>query len=174
MTLTAEGLPSPVDVDKFRSVMGTVCQHVSVVSANSVDGRPHGTTVTAFCSLSLRPPMISVALDRNSRLLARLIHTRRLGISLLSDRQHLIAEKFATKSDNKADCSAWIERDDLPYIDGAAGWLTCEVTEFVAGGDHIALFCLVTSVIHSDRNPLVYSHRRYGTNSGLLEMIGKT
>jgi hypothetical protein len=42
--------------------------------------------------------MISVALDRNSRLLAQLIHTRRLGISLLSDRQHLIAEKFATKS----------------------------------------------------------------------------
>jgi flavin reductase (DIM6/NTAB) family NADH-FMN oxidoreductase RutF len=146
MTLTAEGAPSPVDVDKFRSVMGTVCQHVSVVSAHSIDGRPHGTTVTAFCSLSLRPPMISVALDRNSRLLAQLIHTRRLGISLLSDRQHLIAEKFATKSDNKADCSACIEWDGL---------------------------ALHRRRRHSDRNPLVYSHHRYGTNSGLLEMIGK-
>ena len=47
----------------FREVMAGVATPVSVVTAIS-DGRPHGTTVSAFASLSMDPPMVLVALDR--------------------------------------------------------------------------------------------------------------
>ncbi len=47
----------------FRDVMAGVCTPVTVVTALDGD-RPHGTTVSAFASLSMAPPMVLVALDR--------------------------------------------------------------------------------------------------------------
>src|ERR1700684_157373 len=49
----------------FRDLMAAVCAQVTIVTA--AEGGPFGTTVSAFASLSLRPPMITVALDRGSR-----------------------------------------------------------------------------------------------------------
>jgi len=46
--------------------MGSVCTPVSVVTSYD-STRPHGTTVSAFCSLSLTPPMVLVALDPGFR-----------------------------------------------------------------------------------------------------------
>jgi flavin reductase (DIM6/NTAB) family NADH-FMN oxidoreductase RutF len=57
--------------DTFRDVMAGVPTPVPVVTTQ-VDDRPHGTTVRAFASLSMAPPMLLAALDRRSKLLARL------------------------------------------------------------------------------------------------------
>jgi flavin reductase (DIM6/NTAB) family NADH-FMN oxidoreductase RutF len=54
-----------VSADDFRSVMGAVATPVAVATAMDQRG-PHGTTVSAFTSLSLDPPMVLVALDRGS------------------------------------------------------------------------------------------------------------
>ena len=45
--------------------MAAVCTPVTVVTTADEDG-PHGATVSAFASLSLRPPLVTVALDRRS------------------------------------------------------------------------------------------------------------
>ncbi|OHV43606.1 flavin reductase family protein [Pseudofrankia sp. BMG5.37] len=50
----------------FWDLMAGVCAPVTVVTA--AEGGPFGTTVSAFASLSLRSPMITVALNRGSRL----------------------------------------------------------------------------------------------------------
>src|SRR4051795_13253886 len=47
----------------FREVMAGVAPPVSVVTAIA-RGLPHGTTVSAFASLSMDPPMVLVALGR--------------------------------------------------------------------------------------------------------------
>ena len=56
----------------FRDLMAGVCAPVTVVTTADQDG-PHGATVSSFASLSLRPPLVSVALDRRSGLLARIM-----------------------------------------------------------------------------------------------------
>src|SRR5580692_8084113 len=48
----------------FRDLMAAVCAQVTIVTA--AEGGPFGTTVSAFASLSLRPPMITVALASRS------------------------------------------------------------------------------------------------------------
>ncbi|WP_445189121.1 flavin reductase family protein [Pseudonocardia sp. Cha107L01] len=165
---------TPIDTDTFRSVMGTLCQQVTVIGTRTADGQLHGTTVTAFCSLSLRPPMVSVALDRESRLLGHLVNVRRLSVSLLSHDQDSVAKLFATRSDDKNSSASWtIGPGDLPYVDGASAWLTCDVVEFVQDGDHNVLFCVVTHASHSgELRPLVYSHRMFGTNSAVMKDKG--
>jgi flavin reductase (DIM6/NTAB) family NADH-FMN oxidoreductase RutF len=49
----------------FLDVMAQVCTPVTVVTTIA-DGVPHGMTVSAFMSLSLRPPVIAGALDLTS------------------------------------------------------------------------------------------------------------
>ena len=53
---------------RFREVMAGVPTPVSVITSMG-DGLPHGTTVSAFASLSMTPPMVLVSLDRDEQLL---------------------------------------------------------------------------------------------------------
>lgn len=171
LTLAAGSPATPVSTDRFRSIMGTVCAQVAVITTVTEHGRLHGTTVTAFAALSLEPPMVSVALDRSSRLLAGARQSGRVGITLLADGQDDLALHFASKADDKFETVAWHLHSGLPRLDGAAGWLGCEVRELVDGGDHVVLFCLVHDVETSEQRPLVYGHRRFGTHSGLLASL---
>lgn len=72
--MNASGSAFRVEPDLFRSVMATVCSQV-VVATTTAYGRAHGTTVTAFSSMSLEPPLVAVSLDRNSLLLAHIRHS---------------------------------------------------------------------------------------------------
>ena len=68
--------------EHFREVMAGVATPVTVVTAMS-DGPPHGTTVSAFASLSMNPPMVLVSLDRGSELLSLIQESRRFGVNVL-------------------------------------------------------------------------------------------
>ena len=46
-----------IDHDAFRAVMGRFASGVTVVTSVDADGFDEGMTVSAFCSLSLDPPM---------------------------------------------------------------------------------------------------------------------
>lgn len=84
----------------FRDAMAGVCTAVSVVTA--MDGeRPHGTTVSAFASLSMAPPMVLVALDRGSELLALVRAEGRFGLNVLGADQASCAARFARKGQDK-------------------------------------------------------------------------
>jgi flavin reductase (DIM6/NTAB) family NADH-FMN oxidoreductase RutF len=67
VSMTATQL-TPVDSAACRAAMGAVATPVSVVTAMAE--APHGTTVSAFCSLSLDPPLVLVSLGKDSDLLA--------------------------------------------------------------------------------------------------------
>src|SRR3984957_7916709 len=83
----------------FRDLMAAVCAQVTIVTA--AEGGPFGTTVSAFASLSLRPPMITVALDRSSRLLGPVFRTGRFGVNVLGQGQEETARLFAQRSANR-------------------------------------------------------------------------
>ncbi|NLT07050.1 MAG: flavin reductase family protein [Solirubrobacterales bacterium] len=164
--------PGPLDEADFREVMAAVCTPVTVVT--TLDGdRPHGTTVSAFGSLSLRPPMVTVALDRDSDLLALVRRTRRIGVNVLSHGQEELALAFARKGGDKFDGVAWGVDHDLPRIDGVGGWLACDVAEIVPGGDHSIVLGGVVAAHAQSEPPLVYQRRLFGTHSAFLVAPGE-
>jgi flavin reductase (DIM6/NTAB) family NADH-FMN oxidoreductase RutF len=148
--------------------MASVCAPVAVVTASD-EGRPHGTTVSAFSSLSLDPPLVMVALDRSSDLLAILRRTGRFGVNLLSYAQDDLAVRFAQKGRTKFDGVDWREEDGLPRLMPRSGWLACRVTELHDGGDHLLAIGQVEVAEPSAEAPLVYHKRRFGTHSGSLD-----
>ena len=166
-----EGPDRSADADpaldqRFVSVMGGVAAPVVVVTSRAGD-RPHGTTVSAFASLSRRPPMITVALDRGSELLAQVEACGRFGINVLSHDQSELALSFARKGSSRFDNVAWELADGMPRLQGTTGWLVCEVATIADGGDHRILLGTVVAAEDTAARPLVYHRRTFGTHASL-------
>ncbi|MBT2273349.1 flavin reductase family protein [Rhodococcus enclensis] len=156
-----------VPPEAFREVMAALCAPVSVVTTETGDGQPYGATVSAVASLSLRPPLVSIALDRASTLLAHIQQSNRVGINLLAHEQQATAAVFARSGVDRFAGVGWRWEDGLPRIDATTGWLAADVESFVPAGDHVILVAAVRAAKTYAGLPLVYAHRRYGTHSGL-------
>ena len=166
-TAPADPSTSPTIQATFRDVMAGVCTPVSVVTAMS-DGLPHGTTVSAFASLSMDPPMVLVSLDRSSELLAVLREARRFGLNVLGSDQASLALAFARKGGvGKFAGVAWDVESGVPRLPGAGGFLACDVAEFVEGGDHVVVLGLVRAADTVSGPPLTYHARVFGTHAAL-------
>jgi flavin reductase (DIM6/NTAB) family NADH-FMN oxidoreductase RutF len=152
---------------RFREVMSRVATPVAVVTALD-DGRPHGTTVSAFASLSMTPPMVLVSLDRGSDLLALVRRSGRFGLNVLEASQSALALAFAAKGGTaKFQGVPWVLADDLPRLPGVTGWLACAVENLVEGGDHVIALGRVVSADCCDGSPLTYHARVFGTHTVL-------
>jgi flavin reductase (DIM6/NTAB) family NADH-FMN oxidoreductase RutF len=149
----------------FRDVMASVCTPVSVVTAMAAD-LPHGTTVSAFTSLSLDPPMVLVALDRGSDLLALVRRTGRFGLNVLSGAQSGLALTFARKGGPaKFTDVEWEAEAGVPRIPGAGGFLACTIDKLVDGGDHVVVMGTVLVAESVTGPPLTYHGRLFGTHA---------
>lgn len=150
----------------FKEVMAGVCTPVSVVTAFDGD-RPHGTTVSAFTSLSMNPPMVLVALDRSSDLLQLVRASGWFGVNVLSDEQAGLATCFAGKGAAKFDHVPWHEASGAPRLDDVPGWLACSVERLVDGGDHVIVLGAIGAAERRPAAPLTYHDRAFGTHRAL-------
>lgn len=153
-----------MSVDKdFRLAMRNVTAPVSVVTT-FVEGRPLGTTVSAFDSLSMEPPMMTVALHVNSFLLGHLTIGLPLGINVLGHEQEDVAMRFATRSDDRFDGVSWTLTDGAPELAGIHAWIGLRVRELVRGGDHVVVVGDVVGARQGVGRPLTYHDRTFGTH----------
>jgi flavin reductase (DIM6/NTAB) family NADH-FMN oxidoreductase RutF len=148
----------------FRDLMAGVCAPVSIVTTADHDGA-HGATVSSLASVSLRPPLVSIALDCNSTLLARILDSRRFGVNVLGRAQDDLAVVFASRGVDRFHHLHWSMVDGLPRIEGAVGWAACDLHQSVEAGDHLLLIGLVRNAASSPQPPLIYGHRTFGTHS---------
>ncbi|WP_217211494.1 flavin reductase family protein [Streptomyces sp. AC550_RSS872] len=162
---------SAITLQAFRDAMSTVVSPVAVATA--MDGsRPHGTTVSAFVSLSLTPPMVLVSLDNRSQLLAVIRRTGRLGLNILGAHQADLALAFARSGPDKFDGVTWSPSQDRPRLPGSAAWIAAKAGEYVTAGDHTVLLAHVVTAEPgegdpADLSPLTYHQRSFGTHTPL-------
>ncbi len=147
-------------LDAFRETLSAVPMPVTVITAIE-NGRAHGTTIGAFCSLSAEPPLVLMALDRSSNLLPLVESTGRFAVNVLGSDQEEIGRTCARKDVDKFAAVPWCDRGGLPRIDGATAWLACLVRDLMLAGDHVIVVGLVTECDPGDGGALVYHRRRY-------------
>lgn len=151
------------DQHVFRQVMSHVATPVAVVTTIN-NGRPHGTTVSAFMSLSLKPPTIVVALDRKSELLTAVQHADGFAVNVLDVDQVDEAMAFAgTGGAAKFDGIEWRYDRGLPRLVNAPTWLACEKAALLDGGDHVMVVGGVFAAESDNAAPLIYHTRTFGT-----------
>ena len=146
----------------FLDTMASTCSSVSVVTTGDT-GASHGTTVSAFCSLSMDPPMILVSLDNSSRLLRHIRNSGRFGLNLLASDQSTLARRFASKAEDKFEGVDHELAGDVPRLRGTAGWVSCDLDAELPGGDHTILLGTVVDAVSTGRAPLTYYSRSFGT-----------
>lgn len=157
-----------MEPEVFKRLMAGVPAPVMIVTVLT-DGKAHGATVSSFASLSLDPPLISIALIEGSGPLGQIRASGRFGVNLLGYWQTDLALIFASKSVDRFAGVPWHLERGLPRFPGCASFAACDVHEEVKGGDHALLFGRVTYAHSSDEPPLVYTARQFGTHSKLIE-----
>ena len=152
----------------FRAAMASVGAPVSVVTT-LVDGLPCGTTVNAFASLSMQPPMVLMSLDLGSDLLALMRQSGGFGLNVLSSSQTGLALNFARKGGSAKFAGVpWEVAAAVPRIPEATGFVASTVGQLVPGGDHVVVFGHVLMAVSADRPPLTYQARVFGTHAPVL------
>lgn len=158
----AEGSAEELEV-AFRAAMGHVASPVAVVTTYA-DGRPAGSTVSAFMSLSMQPPMLLVSLDARSSLLPLLPVGAAMGVNILASGQSEVATLFATRGADRFATVAWEVRDGAPALADTHAWVATRVASLVPAGDHVLVLADVVGASHRTQEPLVYHRRSYGTH----------
>jgi flavin reductase (DIM6/NTAB) family NADH-FMN oxidoreductase RutF len=154
----------PVVEKNFRAAMSHVAAPVSIVTT-VVDGRPWGTTVSAFASLSMQPPMLLVSLQHDSGLLAVVEEGSVLGVNVLSVGQSELALRFARKDQDRFDSTPWRIVDGAPQLEDIHAYVAVTVSQMVTGGDHVVLFCDVIDADTYETQPLTYHRRLFGSHT---------
>jgi flavin reductase (DIM6/NTAB) family NADH-FMN oxidoreductase RutF len=138
----------------IRSIFGKFATGVTVVTA--YDEHPYGMTANSFTSVSVRPPLVLICVNRHATIHQAVLETGAFAISVLSAHQEHVAQYFADHSRPRGTAEfgpvGWSPAPGTgsPVLDGALGWLDCELTASYDGGDH-AIF--LGSVLASGSGP---------------------
>src|SRR5207245_10993470 len=75
---------------------------VVVLTAFRQDSLPRGLTVSAFCAVSLEPPLALACIDKTSNTLPALQHAGGFTANILAAGRELLARRMATKLSHKS------------------------------------------------------------------------
>nr|WP_256477968.1 flavin reductase family protein [Corynebacterium stercoris] len=152
--------------------MSQLAAAVTVVTTGTKEA-PHGTTVSAFMSLSLEPPMVLVSLDQRSSLLAQLEVGSPIGVNVLSTEQGDLARTFATRGIDRFAGVDWCMADGAPKLDGNHTWVAGTVARLIEAGDHVLVLIDVCCAEVNSNQPLLYWQREFGTHGSLDAVRGR-
>ena len=154
---------TPVDEFRFRTVLSRFASGVTVVTAVGGDGVDHGMTVSAFCSLSLDPPLILVCIDHGTVMHGILEGAKTFTVNILADDQEDLARKFSDPDNDRFEGTSYTRgANGLALLTGAAAWLECALAQRYEGGDHTIFVGRVEAADAADAQPLVYYRGGYG------------
>ena len=155
-----------LDSTTFRRIVGRFATGVVVVTTVTDEGF-HGLTANAFCSVSLEPPLLLVCADRLARGHDRIAQTGAFGVSILSDRQEFLAERFAGRAplvNARFDGAPYLTaKTGAPLLKEAVAWLDCRLWATYDGGDHSIFVGEVVAAALGDEKagPLLFYAGRY-------------
>ena len=151
-----------ISPDDFRQVLAHFASGVTIVTTCDSEGRPTGLTASAFCSVSLDPPLILICVDHKSQSFPHLRESGRFAINILHQGHEQLSRRFASTRLDKFDGVAFaLGTLGVPLIDAALAFLECRTVSAHVEGDHTIFVGRVESVGVGEGDPLLYFRGRY-------------
>ena len=152
-----------VGSDDFRRVLSHFTTGVTIVTTCDGDGRPTGLTVSAFCSVSLDPPLVLVCVDHKAQSFPALRDHGRFAVNILSSDQEAVSRRFATSKilDKFEGVAHTMSELGLPLVVGALAHLECVTVSTHVEGDHTIFIGRVERAGAPGGEPLLYFKGRY-------------
>ena len=159
--------PESVTPDEFRAALGRFASGVTVITVPTVDGGVHGMTASAFCSVSLRPPLVLVCVDHLAETYLHLRERGKFGVSVLKNDQAAVSEFFADPERNpdaayRLGIRYRTMKSGMPVLEDSLANLDCGIVAAHDAGDHSIFVAEVREVLLGEGLPLLYFRGRYG------------
>ena len=120
--------------DELRDAMRRFPAGIAVLTLR----RPYGITVGSLASISLEPPLVGVAIGRDTQAHELIRDEGGFAVSILASGQEALAQHFARSVPPIAQWERIDAREGLrgPLLAGAAAWLECVLRAEHDAGDH--------------------------------------
>ncbi|PYS98403.1 MAG: flavin reductase [Acidobacteria bacterium] len=152
----------PVTPDDFRAALSRFPSGITVVTSRGRAGEFHGITVSAFCSVSLDPPLVLVCIEKTTGSHDAVNETKTFAVNILGTGQDDLSERFSLPSMDKFDgVDLRTGFGGIPLLAAALVTLQCRLRNAYDGGDHTIFVGEDEDVSIRDGNPLVYFHGLY-------------
>ena len=151
-----------IDPASFRQALSQFASGITVVTTRDPRGEPLGLTVSAFCSVSLVPPLVLVSVDARSETHAGFEASRLFGVSVLAEGQDAVSRLFARPGPDKFRELAMVAGErGLPLVPEALAHLECEVRAAHPAGDHVLYVGEIVTLTVRPGRPLLYHRGAY-------------
>ncbi|BCK73048.1 actinorhodin polyketide dimerase [Streptomyces libani subsp. rufus] len=150
-----------MDADSFRRALGTFPSGVTIVTTTDADGEAWGITASAFCSVSLSPPLVLFCPAVSARSHDLLRGAERYAINVLRPEHRTLALRFATAGADKFARAGFRTESGVPVLSSALATLVCRASARYDAGDHSILVGEVESVHVQEGMPLLYFDREF-------------
>lgn len=150
-----------IDEQLQRQIMGRFATGVTVVTTGRAPNCS-GLTANAVASLSLNPPLVLVAVEKNAHSHQYIAESRCFAINLLTAEQEAISKRFARRGPKDfSDLETTTAVTGAPILDGTLGYVDCRLVEIVPGGDHDIFIGEIVAGEAREGHPLLYFQGRY-------------
>jgi flavin reductase (DIM6/NTAB) family NADH-FMN oxidoreductase RutF len=154
----------PVDPDLFRGTLSNWASGVTVVTSRAGDD-VRGMTASAFCSLSLDPPLVLVCVDKSAIMHDFMVKSNHFAINMLARDQEDVSRACSSRRVEESRRLEGIpyheEATGSPVLDHAIAYLDCRVENAYEGGDHTIFVGRVEAAGARDGEPLIYFRGGY-------------
>jgi len=144
----------------FRRTLGMFATGIIVLTTRAGDS-VHGMTANAFTSVSLRPPLVLVSVDRRARMSDLLHEGKRFGVNVLEAGQAALSDHFARRPRAEGVEPRFELVHDAPLVEGALAHLVARVVRSYWGGDHSLFLGQVEYARYGEGEPLLFHGGRY-------------
>jgi flavin reductase (DIM6/NTAB) family NADH-FMN oxidoreductase RutF len=144
-----------------RRIMGHFATGVTVVTVYQ-DGEIIGMTANAVTSLSLKPPLVLVAVDKTAAMHAALTANHCFAVNILAESQEHVSRRFAMRGPKEVNDLTWIKAaSGAPILANALAWVDCRLAEILPGGDHDIFIGEILAGDAHGSSPLLYYGGKY-------------
>ncbi|MFW5828803.1 MAG: flavin reductase family protein [Planctomycetota bacterium] len=146
----------PIDTRALRRACGSFATGVTVITTRTEEG-DHGMTANAFMSVSMNPPLLTISLDKKTRMLGHIRRSGRYAVNVLSGEMEHLAMHFAGKAQPGRGAVLLDERDGLPVLPRASAVFLTDVEQEFEVGDHVLFVGRVSEFEQNeDASPLLF------------------
>ena len=151
-----------VTPDEFRSVLGRFPSGVTVVTTKDRDASDEGMTVSAFCSVSLEPPLVLICIEKNASAYGALTSAPGFVVNILAASQEQVARRFAIVDIDRFEGVGYSRsQNGFAILDDVLGVIECATFATHDAGDHTIIVGQVEAARAQTGTPLLYYRGGY-------------
>jgi flavin reductase (DIM6/NTAB) family NADH-FMN oxidoreductase RutF len=151
-----------VTPDEFRSVLGRFPSGVTVVTTKAPDGSDSGMTVSAFCSVSLEPPLVLICIEKTAPTYEALTNSTGFVVNILAAAQEQLARRFAIVDIDRFEGVGYSRsQNGFAVLDDVLGLIECRAVAQHDAGDHTVIVGEVEAARADTGTPLLYYRGGY-------------